>query len=77
MCHSPFKDLPGYNGTQLVGGLPYLLNLSQEKVFVFVPYNTPPSEQERIYQDVRRRMTEDSEHEQFIYDQAIIPTNRG
>ena len=49
----------------------------KEKVFVFVPYNTSPQEQERIYQEVKSRIRDDSENEQFIYDNAIIQTNRG
>jgi TP901 family phage tail tape measure protein len=49
----------------------------KETVFVFVPFQTSPQEQERIFQDVKQRMKRVSRNEQFIYDKAIIKTNRG
>jgi TP901 family phage tail tape measure protein len=78
MVHIPRGD-DGYTNPDWEPGVMPIpdTKTERERVFVFVPYNTSPAEQERIYQDVKGRITEDSENEQFIYDTAIIQTNRG
>ena len=46
--------------------------------FVFVPYGMSEAEQERLFETViKPQLASKSKHSQFIYDRAIIKTNRG
>jgi len=66
---------------------PYLLHQGEAVIpagqnnaqtFVFVPYGASEAEQDRIFnEEVKPRLLATSENEQFIYDNAIIQTNKG